>query len=353
MTAPQVLILYNHPLLPEDHPDADSEHSIVHIADGMGETLKDADFRVNMLGLKQDPTVLWTELKRRKPDVVFNLFEGNLDDTETESYVAGLLQWSGVPFTGSPLATLSLARAKHQTKMMLRGANLPTADFFAVEQLPVPECQLGWPVIVKPAKHDASVGLDQESVCLDQYHLEQRVTYLLETYGGPVLVEEYIRGREFNVALLELPTLECLPVAEIVFPEERPGYWPILTYDGKWRPGTPDYETTPPKYPAEISPRLSEKFWDIARRAYRLLGCRDYARVDFRMKANGRPYILEVNPNPEISTYAGFANCLSSANIPHEEFIVRLIRQALSRRDTPRPTLAADRTTPEAEATAP
>ena len=344
MAAPLVLVLYNHPLLPADHPDADSEHSIVQIAEGMAESLGADGYRTALLGLKQDPTALWTELHRKKPDVVFNLFEGNLDDTETESYVTGLLQWSGIPFTGSPMTTLSLARAKHQTKMLLRGAGLPTADFFAVEQLPVPECPLDWPVIVKPAKQDASVGLDQDSVCQDQYHLEQRVAYLLETYGGPVIIEEFIRGREFNVALLELPELECLPVAEIVFPEERPGYWPILTYDGKWKPGTPDYETTPPKYPAEISPRQTQKFWDIAKKAYRLLGCRDYARVDFRMKANGRPYILEVNPNPEISTYAGFANCLSSANIPHPQFISRLIRQALGRKDLPKPTLIKEPT---------
>jgi D-alanine-D-alanine ligase len=212
-----------------------------------------------------------------------------------------------------------------------------------VDQLPVPPCELEWPVIVKPAKQDASVGLDQESVCTDQDQLEQRVTYILETYGGPVLVEEYIRGREFNVALLELPELQYLPPAEIVFPEEREGYWPILTYEGKWKPGTPDYETTPPKYPADISPALARKFGRIAMRAYRLLGCRDYARVDFRMRDNGKPLILEVNPNPEISEYAGFAGCLGSASLPHPEFIVRLIRQALTRRHEPRPTLGLDR----------
>jgi D-alanine-D-alanine ligase len=336
--APLVLILYNHPLLPDDHPDSDSEHTIVGIADAMADILTAQGFRVSPLGLKQDPSVLWTELKRRKPDVVFNLFEGNLDDTETESYVAGLLQWKGVPFTGSPFPALTLARAKHLTKLLLRGAGLPTADFLVVDHLPVPPCALEWPVIVKPAKQDASVGLHQDSVCTGRDQLEQRVAYILETYGGPVLIEEYVRGREFNVALLELPDLQVLPPAEIVFPEERPGYWPILTYDGKWRPGTAEYDTTPPKFPADIGPRLAQKLGAIAVQAYRALGCRDYARVDFRVKPNGRPYILEVNPNPEISNHAGFAGCLGSADIPHPEFIGRLVRQALSRKGTPRPT---------------
>jgi D-alanine-D-alanine ligase len=344
MTAPLVLVLYNHPLLPGDHPDADSEHSIVEIALKMAEILEsEGGFRTVLLGLKQDPTVLWTELRRRKPAVVFNLFEGNLENTDTESYVAGLLQWHGVPYTGSPMHTLSLARAKHLAKPLLRGAGLPTADFMVVSQLPVPTCNLEWPVIVKPAQQDASVGLDQESVCTNQLQLEQRVRYILETYGAPVLVEEFIHGREFNVALVELPELEYLPPAEIVFPPEKPGFWPILTYDGKWNPGTDDYDVTPPKYPADISARMAERLGTIAMQAYRLLGCKDYARVDFRMKPNGKPFILEVNPNPEISADAGFGGCLGSAKMSYEQFIVRLIRHAMNRPKGPIPNFAMNR----------
>jgi D-alanine-D-alanine ligase len=351
MTPPLVLVLYNHPLLPPNHPDADSEHSIVDIALKMAQILEGTgEFRTALFGLKQDPSTLWSELRRRKPAVVFNLFEGNVENTNTESYVAGLLEWHGVPFTGSPMQALTLARAKDVAKQLLRGAGLPTADFIAVHELPVPACDLEWPVIVKPAHQDASVGLGQESVCTDQFQLEQRVQTILETYGAPVLVEEFIDGREFNVALIELPELRYLPPAEIMFPRARAGFWPILTYDGKWKPGTDDYEITPPKYPADISPRMAERLGSLAFKAYRLLGCRDYARVDFRMKANGRPYILEVNPNPEISATAGFAGCLGSANIPHQDFIVRLVRYALDRRKGLVPHFAMNRCLPEASA---
>lgn len=344
MTAPLVLVLYNHPFLPGDHPDADSERSVVEIAERMAQILEaDGSFRTALLGLKQDPTVLWTELRRRKPAVVFNLFEGNLDHADTESYVAGLLQWRGVPFTGSHMHTLSLARAKHLAKPLLRGAGLPTADFMVVGELPVPSCNLEWPVIVKPAQQDASVGLDQDSVCVDQGQLDQRVQYILETYGAPVLVEEYIHGREINVALLELPDLIYLPPSEIVFTQKKLGVWPILTYDSKWRPGSDEYEKTPPKYPADISPRMAERLGNIATHAYRLLGCRDYARVDFRVKPNGRPYILEVNPNPEISDEAGFGGCLASANMSYEGFIVDLVRHAMNRPQGPVPNFAMNR----------
>jgi D-alanine-D-alanine ligase len=345
MPSPSVLILYNQPLLPADHPDFDSEHTIVEIAESMTAILQDGGYRIRRLGLEQDPTVLWTELKRRRPDVVFNLFEGNLDDTETESYVAGLLQWSGIPYTGSPMPALVLARDKVRTKHVLRGAGLPTAPFFEVDRLPMPACALEWPVIAKPALQDASVGLAQDSVCTDQAQLESRVRYLLETYG-PVLVEEYIAGREFNVALLELPELRHLAPAEIVFPDEKPGQWAILTYDGKWKPGTVEYDTTPPRFPADISTSMARKLGSIAMAAYRLIGCRDYARVDLRMKASGRPYILEVNPNPEISPTAGFAGCLGAAKITHRDFIIQLVEQALSRKHvsgpnfSPTPSLA-------------
>src|ERR1700682_2402170 len=139
MTAPLVLVLYNHPLLPGDHPDADSEHSIVEIASRMAKILEgDGGFRTSLLGLKQDPAQLWTELRRRKPAVVFNLFEGHVENTNTESYVPALLQWHGIPFTGSPIQTLTLARAKHLAKPLLRGAGLPTADFLGGAGAPVP-----------------------------------------------------------------------------------------------------------------------------------------------------------------------------------------------------------------------
>jgi D-alanine-D-alanine ligase len=330
MPAPSVLVLYNEPLLPKDHPDAESEHTVVEIAEGMEQILRADGLRTQLMGVGRDPSKLWAALKSRKCDVVLNLFEGNLDDTETESYIAGLLQWSGVPFTGSPSQAMSLARAKHTAKTLLRGAGLPTADFMVVESLPVPECTLDWPVIVKAAKQDASVGLDQDSVCTDSFQLEQRVAYILETYGAPVLVEEYVDGREFNVALIEVPELQYLPPAEIVF-EEKAGTWPILTYDGKWKPTSDAYQGTPPKYPADIPRRWAKKLGDIAMKAYRLMGCQDYARVDFRVTADGKPFILEVNPNPEISDEAGFASCLISANMSYQSFVCRLVRHALER----------------------
>jgi D-alanine-D-alanine ligase len=283
------------------------------------------------LGVGRDPALLINGIRRVRPDVVFNLFEGLADQSETEAHAAGILDWLGVPYTGSPYLTLCLARHKHLTKNLLLGAGLPTPGFQVVEQSPIAECSLGWPVIVKPATQDASVGLDQGSVVTDQHNLERRVAELLENYGPPVLIEQFIRGRELNVGLIEAPELRVLPISEILFTDPDPKFWPIVTYDGKWKPGTRDYDSTPPRYPADVRPRLRERLETLSRRAFRLLGCRDYARVDFRVGPTGRPYILEVNPNPDFSPVAGLSGGLQSAGITHTAFAVQLVRSAMAR----------------------
>src|SRR5436190_2082779 len=253
----RVLVLYNEPVLPASHPDAESEHEVVETAETVGQHLLGAGFATRRLGIGRDPAELLTGLRQHEPDVVFNLFEGHASQSSTEVYVAGLLEWLGIPFTGCPSHSLGLARSKHLAKTLLQGAGLPTAGFFVVHEAPVVECPLEWPVIVKLAEQDASIGLDQGSVVADLDRLNERVVQLLERYGPPVLVEQYVPGRELNVGLIEAPDLITLPVAEILFTDKEPGYWPIVTYDAKWRPGSRDYEATPPRYPADVSPRLA------------------------------------------------------------------------------------------------
>jgi D-alanine-D-alanine ligase len=326
----RVLILHNQPVLPADHPDADSEHEILYTTEVVQRVLTEGGYEVRTLGVSRDPAVLLDGLCERRPDVVFNLFEGLADFGETEAYVAGVLEWLELPFTGCPYQTLCLARGKHVTKRLLTGSGLPTPRFFVVEDLPIENCPLDWPVIVKPATQDASVGVDQSSVVTDHDRLNERVAYLLESYGPPVLVEEFIRGREFNVGVVEAPELRVLPVSEILFIEKDSAFWPIVTYDAKWKPGTRDYEATPPAYPARVSPRLQEKLETLAAQTFRLLGCRDYARVDFRVRG-GKPYILEVNPNPDFSPTAGLAGGLGSAGISYTQFTIELVQRALAR----------------------
>jgi D-alanine-D-alanine ligase len=250
MRAARVLILHNEPVLPADHPNAESEHQILSTVEFVSQRLLQAGFQVSWLGVSHDPEVLLTGLSKERPDVVFNLFEGTGGDQgNSEACLAGLLEWLAIPFTGCPFEALSLARSKHLTKLLLRGAGLLTPNFFVVSELPVPTCPLKWPVIVKPASQDASVGIDQGSVVTNQQRLEERVAELLGRYGPPVLVEHFVRGREMDVALFEARDRRLLTISELVFVDKDPTYWPIVTYDGKWKPGSRDWEATAARYP--------------------------------------------------------------------------------------------------------
>ena len=340
-----VLVLYNQPLLPVDHPDAESEREVLDSAGPACDVLSRAGYRVSRLAVGRDPAVLSEGLRRLRPDVVLNFFEGLADNPHTECSVTGLLEWLGVPFTGSPAQAICLTRSKPLSKLALRGAGLPTPDFFAVERLPDSRLRsaaaclesglgrsgLRWPLIVKAANQDASVGIDQGSVVTAVTPLRKRVALLLERYGPPVLVEQYVEGRELTVGVVEVPELRALPLAEFVFtPREQPA-WPIVTYDAKWRVGSADFRHTPFCERPSVEPELRSRLQELALRAYRVLGLRDYGRIDFRVTPAAEPFILEANANPDPSPQAALADALAAAGLAHADFLVRLVRQALGR----------------------
>jgi len=333
----RVLVIHNQPVLPDDHPDASSEHEILETVGQVERVLAKADYAVSKLAIGRDPTPLLAVMQNDRPDVIFNLFEGLADWGDTETYCIGLLEWLRVPFTGCPQRATCLSRDKALTKDLLRAAGLPTAPSYVVHELPVPPCRLRWPVIVKPANQDASVGLDQGSVVESQSALDARVALMLERYGPPILVEEYIAGREFCVGLFERNELVFLPIAEYEFlPQTDRHLWPIITYDGKWKEGTPDYDMSPMKFPAQnVSPALAERLRTIADQTYRLFGCRDYARMDVRVNAAEEPFILELNTNPGLNPEAGFALGLQSMGLTWDSLILQLVKNALSRSSRP------------------
>ncbi len=336
--APRVLILANEPTLPVDHPDADSEHDILYTADIVGRVLRASGCEVKRLGVTDQAQILLRGIEQFHPDAVFNLYEGTASWGDAEAYICGILELLRVPYTGCPPKPLMLCRSKPLTKQLLMGSGLPTAPFFTVPSDTIPACPLDFPVIVKPGMEDASVGIDQCSVVQSQQELERRVDYLRRTYGPVVLAEQFVYGREFNVAVVELDGVaKTLPFSEILFvpPEGKPDLWPIVSFDAKWRPSTIDFQATPAVNPAAVDEPLHSEISMLALRAFELAGCRDYARIDFRVDRAGKPYILEVNPNPCISPLAGLAAGLESAQIPYPYFIADVARAALRRGGTP------------------
>ena len=336
MTPPSILVLYNEPVLPLDHPDAGSEHDILDTVNDTFKVLKAAGFRTSRLGINYDPQPLLDLFKRDRPDAVFNLFEGIATQTGTEVSAAALLEWLNVPFTGCPSPALALGRDKVRSKHLLSAAGIPTPDYAVIDALPVPRWRRPWPAIVKPAYQDASVGIDQNSVVTSQKQLEDRVKYVLATYGPPALVERFVFGREFHVNMIEerdsapnAPPL-VLPVAEIAFKNDQPGKWPVYTFTAKWDEHSDEYKSAPLRAPVEIPADDFARLELIAQRAFRTLQCRDYARIDVRMDGDGKFYVLEVNPNPYLNSLA-LVNGLLAIGRTHEQLLVELSLTALNR----------------------
>lgn len=334
MAAVRVTLLYNEPTLPADHPDADSEHDVLETVDVIAKHLQAAGLQVSRLGTTGDPKALLIGLEAAKPDVVFNLFEGTAGWGRSEEYVAGVLELLKLPYTGCPTLPMTLCRDKPLAKRLFAGAGIPTAPYVVIPEGPIPPCPMAFPVIVKPGQEDASVGIDQKSVCRNEAELEERIEYLRRRYGPSILVEQLIVGREFHVPVIERDgQIVVLPFSEILFPPPADGLpiWPIVTFDAKWKPNSRDFAATPAKNPADVDDHLRRCVTEIVVKTFQLLDCRDYARVDLRVDESGKPFVLEMNPNPCINPLAGVAAALESAKIPYAEFLQGCVRNALRR----------------------
>jgi D-alanine-D-alanine ligase len=332
MTQPPVLVLYNRPVLPADHPEAGSEHDIIDTVSDVTHILEAAGFAVRKLGIDRDPRPLLDELREHPPLAVFNLFEGLATQPSTEVSVAALLDWLNVSYTGCPTLSLALGNDKVRTKHLLSAAGLPTPAYAVIERLPLPPWDR-WPAIVKPTNQDASVGIDQGSVVTDTAGLSTRVRQLLDRFGPPVLVEEFVAGREFHINMVEDATtgvLEMLPLAEIAFTPDRGQLWPIYTYTAKWDENSAEYAAAPLVVPVRLPEEPTRQLREIACRVFRLLHCRDYARLDVRIDSGGAFQVLEVNPNPYLNSLA-LVKGLEAVGRSHDELVVRMMIAALER----------------------
>ena len=287
----KVAVLYNAPTLKPEHPDSASEADVAEVARVVAEAL--VRHGLDAWPLPASPPIgkVLGQLANPAPEVVFNLIEGFNGLSGGEARVTGLLELLALPYTGCPPEAQSLCHSKARTKALLKGSGLPTASFALVGAGgPIPRWDGPWPVILKPEAEDASLGIDQSSVATSAEAIVEGVARLRVQRGGGVLIEAYLPGREFNVGLIALPEPEALPVAEIVY-EVPQGTWPILTYAAKWDEGSDEDRGSRPRCPAEIDALLATRLSSLAVEAFRATGCRDYARVDFRLDANSNPFV--------------------------------------------------------------
>jgi D-alanine-D-alanine ligase len=314
-----------------------SEESVADMAQQAHDAVRSLGIGATLIPLQKSLLNFLGRVREINPDALVNLCEGYYGRPQWESNVAGIFELLGLAFTGNAAKTLAFCQDKFKAKAVLRAAGLPTAPAQLMLTGDEP-LELRFPLIVKPNSEDASLGIYPESVVRDEDALRRQVRRCLDNYKQPVLVEAFVDGREFNVSVMENGAPKALPVSEIDFsamPKDMPK---ILGYEAKWFEDNPLYQKTPPVCPAPIDDGLRDTLQGLAAAAFRTMGCRDYARVDFRMDAKGRPFILEVNPNPDISNNAGYARALKAAGIEYAAFWGAMIKNALERRVINDPT---------------
>jgi len=301
--------------------------------DAIVSALRDKGFAVRPINVKDDFDRLLGALTTPRPDVVFNLVEYFHDNARLEDRVAALYDLARLPYTGSPPMTLAICQRKGLTKLILRGLRIPIPRYILVKKEPLPPKPSGltYPLIVKPAWEDASTGVDQGAVVGDRGKLEERVHKILVEFRQPALVEQFIEGRELGVSVIGNAKPRVLPVEEMDFSDLPPESHGIISYESKWEPLHEAFHQGRLVCPARLPRGVARRVRDIAVRAYQALGCRDYARIDMRLDRNNKLYVLEVNPNPDLTRGVAFMASAEAAGMSFADTLALIVEEAIGR----------------------
>jgi D-alanine-D-alanine ligase len=335
-TRPRIVVIFNRDFEgAEADPENKAREDVKGIADHIIHILASNGYDATGLGITHDMVPVLSELRALQPAAVFNLCESIYGDNRFESLMPQLLELENIPFTGSGPFPLSLALRKEKVKEVLRarGMSVPRGAMVATEA-ELDGLELRFPVIVKPAREDASVGITRDSVVRDAAAMAARVRHIFDHYHQPALVEEFIEGREVYISLLGRVGQEpqVFPFFEIDF-ADMPADWPkIVSFEGKWIEDSIEYKGTRPVRCEGLSPELREKMARTAIEAFQTIGLRDYGRIDIRLTTDGTPYIIDVNPNCDLSDLAGgYSKAAKAAGLTYKDVILRLVGLALSR----------------------
>ena len=259
-------------------------------------------------------------------DLAFNLCETVGGHAQGEHLAAGAVELLEIPMTGASAATLLLCLDKDRCAAMLRANGITVPDWTVVDGAhPLPGDFDRFPAIVKPAADDASNGVHSTSVVNSIPETQSAITCIRENWDK-VVIQDFIEGREINLAIVGD---RLLPPAEIDFstlPDDAP---PIVSFAAKWDPESTDYQGTVPVCPADLPPQRAEELQRLAGRAWRLMDGRGYARVDVRLTQDGTPYVIDINPNPDLSLDAGLARQAHVAGWSYDELIGKVVESAL------------------------
>jgi D-alanine-D-alanine ligase len=359
----QIGILFNVPrgTSKGEPQDFISEEGILEEVEAVERSLKELGYTGVRIPLKEDVVELIHRIQDLHPALIFNLCESFRGESLPQMNIAGLLELLRIPYTGSGPLAIGLSQDKALTKGILSSHKIPvpkyqvisTPDFevdprlnhsasreekqvFEREELP-------FPLIVKPLYEDASLGITNQAVVSSLEALQQRVCYILARYQQPAIVEEYIEGREINAAVFGNAPARVLPLSEIDFSRFPPHLYKICSYEAKWMKESFEFQNAVPICPAALPTEVETRIVEIALKTYRIMGCRDYARIDLRLDATFKPYVIEVNTNPDISPEAGFTRSILKSGRTYTDFIRELLGFVWERSDGSSTSLAPER----------
>ena len=331
----KVVLLYNlvERLQKGEEKDALAEEAVIEEIGAVESAVRSLGHQCFVVAIREEIFSVIHWLIEIRPDVVFNLCEGVYGNSCWEMDIPALLDLFRIPYTGSPPLTLGLCQNKGKVKDILLSQGILTPRYKTFDH-PLAQVKDGFfPAIVKPVHEDGSLGISKESVVFDEVHLKRQVRYVIEKYNQPALVEEYVNGRELNVSVVEINgKMDVLPISEIDYSEFPEGIPKICGYEAKWVPESVEYQKSKPVCPAPLEAEMKKRLEQIAMQVFKLFECRDYARVDFRVDQDGRMYVIDVNPNPDISPQSGMSRQIKVKGMTYKHFIGGVIEKALQRK---------------------
>jgi len=279
----------------------------------------------------KDAAELIAGLRSPGTDAVFNLSECPQLSPEKELHACALLELLRLPYTGNGPLALGICNSKALAKQLMIANGIPTPRFRHYASDPEEDPEFPYPMVVKPANEDGSAGITEDSVVADLSGLRRQVKWLRDGFRQDAIAEEFVGGREFNVGVLGNGTSadphRSLPPAELVYRNPR---WRLCTYESKWDSTHPSYAEISPVCPADIPPDTTGRLSEIALACARIFRLTGYARVDFRMNTQGELFVLEVNPNPDISPDAGMARAARGAGLSYPDLIQEILRLGMA-----------------------
>jgi D-alanine-D-alanine ligase len=306
-----------------DPPDINAEFDHPDTIKVIAKAIESSGFQVKKIG---NVSRLLENLDNLAVDIVFNISEG-LIGRNRESQVPILLEMAGVPFVGADALSLGVSLDKVMAKKIFMAEGIPTPKFMEVKSTEgiLDLDNLKFPLFVKPRFEGSSKGLTETSRVENKEELKKQVEHVISTYKQPALIEEFIRGEEFTVALIGNDPVEVMPIVQIKIDGELNLKDKFYTF-GHIKSDSLEYVC-----PAPISDSLKKKINDLAIRTYKAIECSDFGRVDFRVDSKGNPYVLEINPLPSLSTADVFMVIAKVLGMTYDQMIVKILKTAIKR----------------------